>query len=290
VPSPAIVTLVAVHDGAFSPEAHNLTDPVTAVAPLPNESLTSTDTDAAVFHAVIAESTDAEGAAGMTGVNVDDATRPRMSVVRKVTGVRVPGDAPADAVNVTTPVDRSIDHVPSLGTTTEVLHCESAGSTRQGPFCTFPATVNPPDTNPVDAVTDVKLTDWPANNIFDSGWATGGGGTATWTPMVALLLCPSESATTYFTGVAVPVKVGSGSKVTLPSTLAAQVPSLATVNDEVVHEASLVATAHTRTDWGSKVVPAADVSFSSTRIVWFVSYAPLDASPTTVGGGTTEGV
>jgi hypothetical protein len=133
----------------------------------------------------------------------------------------------------------------------------------------------------------LMLWDWPAIPLLVSvAGTTASGG------LTDAATCPDErwdkaSDTTYFTGVAVPVKVGKGSKVNVPLALAAQVPSLATVNDVVVHEASLVATAHTRTDWGSKVVPVPGESLASTVTVWFTSNAPLVVSLTTRGGPDT---
>ena len=49
-----------------------------------------------------------------------------------------------------------------------------------------------------------------------SSEAVGGGGEPTVATMTASVRCPAESSTTYLIAVAVPVNVGSGSKVTVP--------------------------------------------------------------------------
>ena len=69
-----------------------------------------------------------------------------------------------------------------------------------------------------------------------SGVATGAAGRPTVGVIVALVTWPVVSATTYFTGVATPAKVGNGLNVTVPSGLTVYVPSFGTVNDVKVHE------------------------------------------------------
>ena len=56
----------------------------------------------------------------------------------------------------------------------------------------------------------------PGITDFDSGVATGAVGIATVGVIVAFVTCPVVSATTYFTGDAVPVNVDKGSNVTVP--------------------------------------------------------------------------
>jgi len=66
--------------------------------------------------------------------------------------------------------------------------------------------------------------------------AIGTRGALTVGVIVALVTWPVVSATTYFTGVATPAKVGNGSNVTVPFELTVYVPSFGTVNDVNVHE------------------------------------------------------
>ena len=68
------------------------------------------------------------------GVSVDEAVWPTASVTRYVTGVLDPAVALASATKVATPVTRFTVQVPSPVIEKVALHCESAGSTRQGPF------------------------------------------------------------------------------------------------------------------------------------------------------------
>jgi hypothetical protein len=69
---------------------------------------------------------------------------------------------------------------------------------------------------PAVPVTGEKLMVDPGRTTLVSGLALGGGGGTTVGVMVADTTCPMESATTYFTGEAVPVNVGNGSNVTVP--------------------------------------------------------------------------
>ena len=62
----------------------------------------------------------------------------------------------------------------------------------------------------------VNATVPPGITDFDSGVATGAAGKATVGVIVALVSWPVVSATTYFTGVATPAKVGNGLNVTVP--------------------------------------------------------------------------
>ena len=81
-----------------------------------------------------------------------------------------------------------------------------------------------------------------------------------------------ESATTYFTDDAVPLKVGNGSKVTVPFALTRYVPSLATkssVNVQLAFAVEIVA--QSLTDVVVRVAPAPAASPVSTSIIWFVS-------------------
>jgi hypothetical protein len=103
---------------------------------------------------------------------------------------------------------------------------------------------------------------------FDSELATGTPGAATVGVMVAPVTWPVVSATTYFTGEAVPRNVGNGSKVIVPFAFTVYVPSFGTVNVVRLQLAFAVeVVAHNFTDEGTNVAPEPGVSFASGEIV-----------------------
>ena len=138
------------------------------------------------------------------------------------------------------------------------------------------------------------VTVWVAPTIPDevSAIATGAGGGVTVGVIVPSDFCPSESATTYLIGVAVPVKVGSGSKVTTPvDAFSVYVPWPATVSVVEVHDA--VAVTELRqipVGIDTSDAPEPAESFDVGVKVWLVSNDPLPESAAAVGGGTTVGV
>jgi hypothetical protein len=86
--------------------------------------------------------------------------------------------------------------------------------------------------------------------------------------IVALASCVVESATTYFTGEAVPVKVGNGSNVTVPFAFTVNVPWFATVKVvrlQLAFEVPVVA--HNFTEDAVSVAPEPAVSFVKGEIV-----------------------
>ena len=88
------------------------------------------------------------------------------------------------------------------------------------------------------------------------------------TAIVAEAICPVESATTYLIGVAVPVNVANGSKVTTPvcgSTV--YVPSFTTNREVEVQLISSVPVGHSRIELGLRKAPAPAVSPTRTLIV-----------------------
>jgi hypothetical protein len=94
---------------------------------------------------------------------------------------------------------------------------------------------------------------------LDSGVATGAFGAVTVGVIVALATWPVESVTTYFTGVAVPLKVGKGSKVTVPLAFTVYVPSPAIVNVVRLQLAlAVLVVAHNFTLLDTNVAPLPD--------------------------------
>ena len=121
---------------------------------------------------------------------------------------------------------------------------------------------------PLAPVIVVKATDAPAKTVLAFAVATGAAGAVTVGVMVAPTFCKVESATTYLTAVAVPLKVGNGSKVTVPFEFAVYVPSPVTVNDGNVQLASAVeVVAHNFTDEGVNVAPAPATSLVKTEMI-----------------------
>jgi hypothetical protein len=99
------------------------------------------------------------------------------------------------------------------------------------------------------------------------------------------------SATTYFTGEAVPTNDGNGSNVTVPFTLTVYVPSFGTVNVVKLQLAFAVdVVAHNFTVLATKVAGFVAESLLNGEIVWLVSYAPVDVSFTPTGGAGITGV
>jgi hypothetical protein len=108
----------------------------------------------------------------------------------------------------------------------------------------------------------------PGITDFDSGVATGAVGIATVGVIVAFVTCPVVSATTYFTGDAVPVNVDKGSNVTVPLALTVYVPSPATVKVvRLQFELTVLVVAHNFTLLVTNVAPLPATSFVNGAIV-----------------------
>ena len=100
-----------------------------------------------------------------------------------------------------------------------------------------------------------------------------------------------ESATTYFTGDAVPVNVESGTNVTVPFAFTVYVPWPATSRVSRLQLAFAVdVVSHNFTEVAIRVAPVPAASPVKTSITWLVLYAPLEVSLSAVGGGGTIGV
>ena len=107
----------------------------------------------------------------------------------------------------------------------------------------------------------------PAITAFASGVAIGGAGSETVGVIVAPANWPVESVTAYFTGAAVPLKVGNGSNVTVPFAFAVYVPSPVTVNvGNVQLLLAVEVVAHNFTDDATNVTGETTVSFVNTEI------------------------
>ena len=133
---------------------------------------------------------------------------------------------------------------------------EDAGIMRHVNVGSSPAAA---EARPLVPVVVVKVAVAPGNTDFDSGFATGRAGAVTVGVIVALATCDIPSCTTYFTGDAVPLKVGYGSKVTVPFAFTVYVPSFGTSRNERLQLASAVdVVAHSFTDEASSAesVPA----------------------------------
>ena len=131
---------------------------------------------------------------------------------------------------------------PLTSTTPSVSHVAEPGVIKHVTVALSPT---PDDARPLAPVKVVNATVPPGITDFDSGVATGAAGKATVGVIVALVPWPVVSATTYFTGVATPAKVGNGLNVTVPFAFTVYVPSFGTVNDVNVHEAfAVVVVAH----------------------------------------------
>ena len=150
---------------------------------------------------------------------------------------------------------------PVTVTTPSVSH---AAGTEPGVIkqVTVALSPTPDDARPLVPVKVVNATVPPGITDFDSGVATGAAGKATVGVIVALVPWPVVSATTYFTGVATPAKVGNGLNVTVPFAFTVYVPSFGTVNDVNVHEAfAVVVVAHNFRLAGTKVAGLVAESF-----------------------------
>lgn len=138
------------------------------------------------------------------------------------------------------------------------------------------------------------VTDWlaPEMPVDVSAVAVGAGGGVTVGVIVARDFWPSESATAYLIGVAVPVNDARGSKVTTPvDTFSVYVPWLATVKVVDVHVDAVVTELRQIPDGtDTNEAPAPAESFDVGVKVWLTSHAPVPVSATAVGSGTTVGV
>jgi hypothetical protein len=148
---------------------------------------------------------------------------------------------------------------PATVTTPSVSHVVVPGVNRQVTLVFKPT---PDDARPLAPVKVVNATVPPGITDLVSGVATGTAGSPTVGVIVALVTWPVVSATTYFTGVATPAKVGNGLNVTVPFAFTVYVPSFGTVNDVNVHEAfAVVVVAHNFRLAGTKVAGLVAESF-----------------------------
>ena len=122
------------------------------------------------------------------------------------------------ATKVTTPVVVFNVYVPSPAMVRIPSASQASGSEAGVIKHVDPATRPTPEVaKPFAPVIVVNVAVPPGMTAFVSAVATGATGAVTVGVIVALASCVVESATTYFTGDAVPLNVGSGSKVTVPS-------------------------------------------------------------------------
>ena len=98
-------------------------------------------------------------------------------------------------------------------TTPSASHDVVLGVIKQVDAATRPT---PEVARPFEPVIVVNVAVPPGITASVSGVATGAAGAVTVGVIVALASCVVESATTYFTGEAVPLNVGNGSNVTVP--------------------------------------------------------------------------
>ena len=114
----------------------------------------------------------------------------------------------------------------------------------------------------------VNATVPPGMTVLDCAVATGAAGAVTVGVIVASSVRPVVSATMYFTAEAAPLKVGNGSKVTVPFALTVYVPSLTTVKVDKSQLAFAVAVvAQSFTLVAANVAPEPGVSFVKIVIV-----------------------
>jgi hypothetical protein len=200
--------------------SHSFTDDAFKVAPAPAASPVNTSIVCGVLYAPVEVSLSAVGAGGTVGVNVDVAVCPVMSVTRYVIAVLGPTVASSSATYVTIPVEGFSVYTPSpvIVIVLPATHVagDDAGVMRHvnEAFNSASAVVNPPV-----PVTVVNVAVPPGITDFDSGDATGSDGAVTVAAMVAVVSCRPVSNIVYLIGVAVPLKLGSGTKVTVPSGL-----------------------------------------------------------------------
>ena len=192
-----------------------------------------------------------------------------MSVTWYVIGVLVPCVALASATNVTTPVAAFNVYVPSPAIVTMPSESQLAGE-ELGTIKQVREVLRPtPDVAkaPVPVIV-VNVAVPPGITALDSGVATGAFGAVTVGVIVALATWPVESVTTYFTGVAVPLKVGKGSKVTVPLAFTVYVPSPAIVNVVRLQLAlAVLVVAHNFTLLDTNVAPLPAASFVSGEMI-----------------------
>ena len=127
----------------------------------------------------------------------------------------MPWVALTSATKVTTPVVVFNVYVPSpaMVTTPSASHDVVLGVIKQVDAATRPT---PEVARPFEPVIVVNVAVPPGITASVSGVATGAAGAVTVGVIVALASCVVESATTYFTGEAVPLNIGNGSNVTVP--------------------------------------------------------------------------
>lgn len=127
----------------------------------------------------------------------------------------MPCVAPASATKVTTPVEVFNVYVPSpeIVTTPSASQVVVLGVIKHVDAATRPT---PEVAKPFEPLIVVKVAVPPGITALVSGVATGAAGAVTVGVIVAPANCVVESATTYFTGEAVPINVGNGSNVMVP--------------------------------------------------------------------------
>ena len=154
----------------------------------------------------------ASGGGGTIGVSVLRAVWPIASVTWYVTAVFVPGVMVPNATKVARPVALSKVHVPSprMTNVSSASQASVAGLMRHVSEVLRLVPVAKGVSPVMLLYTMVPL----GITCFTSGVAAIGGNTVTM--IVAVTSAPVESSTWYVTAGAVPLKVGSGSKVTVP--------------------------------------------------------------------------
>jgi hypothetical protein len=121
---------------------------------------------------------------------------------------------------------------------------------------------------PLVPVSVVKVAVAPCKTDFVSGFATGRAGAVTVGVIVALATCDNPSCITYFTGDAVPLKVGYGSNVTVPFAFTVYVPSFGTSRNVRLQFGSAVdVVAHSFTDEASSAESVPAESLASGEMV-----------------------
>ena len=140
-----------------------------------------------------------------------------MSVTWYFNDALVPGVAEGSATKVTTPVVVFNVYVPTPLTITTPSASHASGED-PGVMRHVTEAFNPAGelAKPEAPVRVVNATVPPGLTDFDSGKAVGAPGGFTIGEIFALVTCPVESDTTYFTGAALPLNVGNGSNVTVP--------------------------------------------------------------------------
>lgn len=191
-----------------------------------------------------------------------------MSCTWYVMEVLLPGVAARSATKVTTPVDVFNVYVPSPAITTTPSASQVAGD-EPGVIKHVAVGIKPAleVARPPCEVIVVNVAVAPGITLLVSEVATGTAGAMTVDVMVACVTWPVESATTYFTGVAVPLNVSNGSKVTVPFGFTVYVPSFGIVKEARLQFTSTVlVVAHNFRLEGTKVAGEVTVSFVSGEI------------------------